>query len=138
MSLVHEYRVGLRATGTMRRLSIIVLAAAATTCLAACFGIRDPVPNRELACGALPDELCIQVANLAMSPAANLDRSIIGSPMTVEVKQIDCADIGRGPDATRHPPATRCWRVDGDVPGQSYGFGRWIYERPDGSLGVTG
>jgi hypothetical protein len=123
----------------MRRLTALILIAAASIGLAACVGTHDPMPGRELDCGRLTlHDLCVRVADLAMSDEAGLDRDVRGWQMTVKVNANDCSAIARGPDATRHPPASRCWRVQGDVPALSYSFGRWVYENQDGSLGVTG
>lgn len=121
----------------MRKPSSLALLVAAWIGLAACFATPEPMPGRELICGRTSYEDCVRVADMAMSDEAGLDRDPRGRQMTVTVNRNDCSTIGRGPNG-RFGPAVRCWRVEGEVPAQSYSFGRWVYENQDGSLGVTG
>ena len=115
---------------------MIVLIAATSIGLAACVGTHGTVPNRKLV-GRTSYEDCVRVVDTAMSDEAGLERDPRGWQMTVTVNRNDCSTIGRGPNG-HFGPAVRCWRVEGEVPAQSYSFGRWVYENQDGSLGVTG
>jgi len=118
---------------TFRSIALLVIAA---TSAAACSATYDPVIGRDLVCGRTPHDLCVRVADYAMSDAADLDVEINGSPMTVTVNGEECKRIGRGPNGP-HPPAERCWRVEGDVPALTYHFGNWVYQNEDGTLGVA-
>ena len=122
---------------SLHGLPSLVLIAVLSLGLAACDRGQDPMPGRELICGRTSYEDCVRVADVAMSGEAGLDLDPRGWQMTVTINRNDCSTIGRGPNG-QFGPAVRCWRVEGEVPAQSYSFGRWVYENQDGSLGVTG
>lgn len=119
---------------THRTLATVALIVIATIGLVACVAINEAVTDRDLRCEATPDDLCVRIADLAVSAAADLDAQVdMEARKTMKVRPIDCSNIGR------ELTATRCWRVEGGSlvdDGFTSGFGRWVYERPDGTLGL--
>jgi hypothetical protein len=139
---------------TRLALQAVALMVLATISLAACAAVNEAVTGRHLTCLDTPDDICVRAADLTVDDlitkiasdevmAAALG-NVRASEMTVVVKPTDCADIGRGPVAARHPaapdhaPATRCWRVEGEHASGNLAFGRWVYEDQHGTLVVTG
>jgi hypothetical protein len=129
---------------TQRTLPTIALIAVATFGLTACVAVNETLTDRDLTCEATPDDLCLRVADVAVSDLSGRLDETRANPVTVttvKVELTDCADIGR------ERTATRCWRVEATyidgysdipltaeiIPGE---FGAWVYARPDGTLGV--
>jgi hypothetical protein len=119
---------------TDRTLPTFALLAVSLISLAACVAVNEALTHRDLRCVATPDDLCLRIADFAVrAEDAVLDPSLVrASEMTmIQVKPIDCAEVEHGPN-----DATRCWLVEGEDPADHSGFGQWVYERPDGTLGV--
>jgi hypothetical protein len=128
---------------TRRILPPLALLVLATLGLAACAAINQVVTDPDLTCEATPVNLCTRVADVAVNQASTqLEEFGVGptTVTTVEVRPMDCAVMGR------ERVAPRCWRVtmmyvrhDADDPltaGSPDDIGAWVYERPDGTLGV--
>ena len=123
---------------TLPTIALIVIT---TIGLAACVAVNEAVTDRDLICEGTEDDICVRIADLAVSEESDLEMDV-GALRTVviQVAPTDCAAIGR------EQTSTRCWRVKGegivDITiengATTNGFGRWVYERSDGTLGVEG
>jgi hypothetical protein len=90
--------------------------------LAACAAINETVTDRDIDCGDTAEDLCIRIADFALAQRA-MSRDLRAT--SVEIRPTDCPTI---------PQATGCWRIKAELE-QSGGFGIWVYQNPDGTLG---
>ncbi len=125
-----------------RALLTFALIAVATMGLGACVAVNEVVTERDLACAATPDELCLRIADFFVREApgeVSTDRATVNA---LQVAPADCEDVEPG------LRATRCWWVSGtytvgfaDIPLTSEivptDIGMvLVYERLDGTLAV--
>ena len=114
---------------------MIVFIAVATLSFAACVQVNEAITDRNLICEATPDDLCLRIADFAVSPAANIDPEVGEAALkAIKVEPTQCKQAGR------MRGATRCWRVEAGNPVDdsiTNGYGTWVFERPDGTLGLA-
>jgi len=113
---------------------MLALVAAATIGLGACAQIDSFVTDRDVTCAAMPDDLCLRIADLVVDTMPGVASS--RETITIDVADDDCSVLD--PDHV----ATRCWHVTGTyaigyaVEPEVLGIGVWVYERPDGTLAL--
>jgi hypothetical protein len=110
--------------GAVARAAALALAMIA---FGGCAAINSSVTNRDLECQATPDDVCIRVADYAISqllPEMQRDTTkIVVAPRPCDPEEKAAGD-------------KRCWSVDGEVNlGLAGVFGSWVHEHSDGRLG---
>ena len=114
--------------GPVRVLLLGLLVSAAIACVAA----RNLVADRDLVCRETPDDVCIRVAELALTrlePAIAQEEPKRGRIPTIQVYPVPCTAEELGVPV---PNATRCWMVE--ATNESGGVGVNVLENRNGSL----
>ena len=114
----------------MHRSSVrIVALAIALVSSTGCVQARNLVADRDLVCRETPDDVCIRVADLALTRIdVDAEERNVGRIPTIQVYPVPCSDPG---DAAR--PPVRCWTVEATADSGA-GIGVEIYQAADGSL----
>lgn len=100
----------------------------------ACVAARNLVADRDLVCRDTPDDVCIRVAELALTrlePAILEMESGRGRIPTIQVYPVPCTGDELGVPV---PDATRCWMVE--ATNENGGVGVSVIETRKGSLRV--
>ena len=94
-----------------------------------CVQARNILAERDLVCRETPDDLCIRIADLALTRMdVDAEEHNVGPIPTIQVYPMDCRDGGGAA-----PAAVRCWMVDATAESGA-GIGVEIYQQADGSL----
>jgi hypothetical protein len=114
---------------TWRRAATTPLVVAAVALgLTACVPARNLATDRDLVCRETPDDLCIRIADLALSRMnVDAEERNVGRIPTIQVYPTPCADVGPA------PAAVRCWTVEATAESGA-GIGVGIFQQADGSL----
>jgi hypothetical protein len=99
-----------------------------------CVAARNLVADRDLVCRETPDDVCIRVAELALTrlePAIAEAEPRRGRIPTIQVSPVPCDEEELGFPV---PNATRCWMVE--ATNETGGVGVHVLENENGTLEV--